>query len=227
VHLRELRQHLEERVAALHERLPALTLDRSYASIDALEDVMLDAIGDRDLERLVADYLVVTLASHAAGAKPVFVDKYGRTVVRILKLAADPTLTAQAFRQRPARCFLRDDVERFDLAARRELLERVQPHEPGEVAEVSRLLAALPALATAKTARCRAATEELMIAIGRAVHASAPEARYRLSDDPRMRADYGWLFIGKWNVRRSITWVMRGDRPADGLVSMIGSIATT
>jgi hypothetical protein len=81
----------------------------------------------------------------------------------------------------------------------------------------------MPALATAETARCRAAIEELMIAIGRAVHARAPEARYRLGSDPRMRGDYGWLFFGKWNVGRSIIWVMRGDRPADGLVSMVGS----
>jgi len=61
----------------------------------------------------------------------------------------------------------------------------------------------------APTARCREAIEELLVAIGRAVHARAADVRYRLADDPRMRAEHGWLFIGKWNVERSIAWVMR------------------
>ena len=133
---------LDRGVAAHDGRGP---LDRSYASLDRVEDYLgaaLDSVRDSERDRLVRRverYVGVTLVEHTGAAWIVHVSPTGRPDPRVTKLPElkryqfSPGLVVNIFTRTRLLGVLRDETELYDVPHRRATISRMLAEEAHEL----------------------------------------------------------------------------------------------
>ncbi|MCE9573154.1 MAG: hypothetical protein K8W52_08350 [Deltaproteobacteria bacterium] len=217
---------------ALAKRYPDMTLDRSFASLDAVEDAFLAGLakGERGAGPEIAAYMGATVIEHVDGAAWAKAKDVDYPVVRLPGMhpgvVYDPRDATGKVRRSQIRCLLRDDAERFDLSIGRAKVAALgRLAKGGKPADLDKLGASLPASAKKPTAACREVIQAGVELVARVAAAARPKATWSVSDNDVDIDERGEILLGgAWDVWRSVRWVMLGTKPPTHLSEILDDL---
>jgi hypothetical protein len=222
----ELARAVEEDVAALtarieRERPQVLPLDRTYASLDRIEDFyrsLLEAAADggKDVDAQVASYVGATLAAATGGRwqAPRTKADMGRAAIvglpHLTRARFYPLDVVRTFRRTRSAGYMRDATEIYDIPRRRAELERLVADSDAVIARLRADLADILGRDPATLDGGRASIEMIENAFKQLVASNA-------SPDLMRRVENGALMYLGEIARRAVggEWTVSEDPDAD------------